>query len=189
MDRDSLIWHLRHNGRVKKKSPPRPYKSMLERIAANSVESDRLFYTDPKTGDKTPCRVWTGPRNGSGYGHIGVRRKRGPKKNTVAYLLVHRVVAELVTGIKPRSRVVKHLCNNYLCCEGGHLKIGTQKSNVQQCVKDGRHYSHWRDSKKLADERDGTSGQPPRRRATLAVSSIDEEGRTPDKPGYGGAPF
>jgi hypothetical protein len=124
---------------------------MLERIAANSIaapEGSCLTYGG------VPCRIWTGPRNGSGYGHLGVRRQRGERKGTVKYLLVHRLIARLVLGVsRLGGRVVKHLCNNYLCCEAAHLKVGTQKSNVQQCVRDGRHYSPWR---KIAAQIDAT---------------------------------
>ncbi|QII84233.1 hypothetical protein G3T20_05675 [Bordetella hinzii] len=118
---------------------PFKYPSLAERIIANTYLSDDSFY------DGTPCWVWLGPRNSAGYGQISRRFKRGPRKGKVGNFLVHRVAVQELGGRRLTSRsVVMHLCNNPLCCNPAHLKGGTQRQNMKQCVADGRHFTPFR---------------------------------------------
>lgn len=118
---------------------PFQYPSLAERIIANSYLSDESFY------DGTPCWVWMGSRNSAGYGALTRRFKRGPRKGKVGRFLVHRVAVVELGGRKLTTRsVVMHLCNNPLCCNPAHLKGGTQRQNMRQCVADGRHFTPFR---------------------------------------------
>lgn len=111
---------------------------MQERILANSHESEHWSY------DGIPCRIWDGAktvnRSGMRYGKISIRIKRGPRKGKIRSALAHREAIKAFTGRRlPAKCVGKHLCNITLCVEARHLVGGTQRSNVRQCVADGRH--------------------------------------------------
>ena len=41
-------------------------------------------------------------------------------------------------GDIPKGMVLRHLCNNAWCCNINHLKVGTQKENMEDMVKSGR---------------------------------------------------
>lgn len=113
---------------------------MQERLLWNSVESDTNSYTDPKTGEKTFCWEWTGSVNGGGYPRVTVRRKRGPKKGKPHGVGAHRESLRVfMDRTLSKSQNALHLCNNQICIHPNHLEGGTQKRNMRQCVKEGRH--------------------------------------------------
>lgn len=112
------------------------YDSLQHRIIANSIQ---VPYTDYAG---TPCWFWMGTRNNYGYGTISLRWQRGPRKGQTRKAYAHRmsVIAFKNRRLSPRQ-VVMHLCNSPWCVNPDHLVGGTQKKNVQQCVKEGRHKS------------------------------------------------
>lgn len=84
----------------------------------------------------TNCWVWTGclaksipGRRLLPYGKINVFGK---------CLCAHRVSYELNIGLIPRDSLVCHKCDNPSCVRPEHLFLGTQKDNVDDCVKKGR---------------------------------------------------
>jgi hypothetical protein len=119
---------------------PFKYPSLAERLLANSTI---LPYDDPDfthlNGD--PCWVWTGNRNGKGYGRLSVRNDRG--RPTAIY--AHRASLAAFKGIELRTEIIGlHLCNNPPCINPAHLESGTQYSNVAQAIRQGRHFQIWR---------------------------------------------
>lgn len=96
-------------------------------------------------GEWSPCWIWIGAvvtsRNGTKYGKMSTTRfKRGPRKGKKRYELPHRVVLKVFKGRVLRSRAKgMHLCNYSLCCAPDHLVGGTQRKNIRQAVKEGRH--------------------------------------------------
>ncbi len=115
------------------------YADLGERIIANSVLSETQHYNG------TPCWIWIGCRNNYGYGKIDLTWKSGPRKGTKRVALAHRIALMFFTGRKLTARsVAKHLCNTRACVNPGHLLGGTQKSNVRQCVREGRHKTPFR---------------------------------------------
>lgn len=117
---------------------PFKYADMCERIIANTVLSLENFYNG------TPCWEWTGAyttnRSGVQYGKLAVRLKKGPRKGKNKTWLVHRLVLVVFKGrIMTPKMVGRHLCNNTICANPAHLVGGTQKSNVRQAVREGRH--------------------------------------------------
>lgn len=132
---------------------PKKYASMKERILKNS----RINLTH--IWDGIPCRDWTGsvfPHRCRGldvpqpreecYGRIGVRFKSGPRKGKSKSTGAHR---ESAKAFKPwlkigTKNVVRHFCNRPICVEGHHLTGSEQRTNIKQCVKDGRHKTPFR---------------------------------------------
>jgi hypothetical protein len=84
---------------------------VLARIEARLVEVDN--------GMETPCLVWTGGRNGPGYGQMSVG---GRKKTT------HVPYYEETVGPKPPGKVLDHTCPEKACVR--HTEPVTQRENV-----------------------------------------------------------
>lgn len=77
------------------------------------------------------CWVWTGDKYGSGYGRLSI----GKGKQVRA----HRFMYEQLNGKIPDGLFACHSCDNRLCVNPSHIFIGTQKDNMQDCLKKGRH--------------------------------------------------
>lgn len=75
------------------------------------------------------CWVWLGCTYATGYGQI----TRNKKKN-----YTHRYVLELL-GHDLTDKIVLHTCDNPICCNPDHLKIGTHADNVADKVRKKRH--------------------------------------------------
>lgn len=89
--------------------------------------ADRFWSHVNKEND---CWEWLACKNNKGYGRFQVKGKaRG----------AHRVSWELCNEREiPSGMLVLHLCDNPSCVNPAHLDIGTQKENVQDCMKKGR---------------------------------------------------
>jgi hypothetical protein len=105
----------------------------------------------PKVKKSAGCWLWTGSRNGDGYGTFG---------NGGKTLLAHRVAFALEHGREPVGCVL-HRCDNSSCVRPYHLYEGTQAANMAD--RDAR----------------GRSGAPKRRgekngRAKLTLEQVAE---------------
>lgn len=69
--------------------------------------------------------------NGDGYGSYSLKHDRTIQAHRMAYILSK--------GPIPDGLWVLHTCNNGLCCNPNHLKIGTPTENSQYMVKCGRN--------------------------------------------------
>ena len=101
------------------------FRGLPENIASQIAQAKSVS-TDPKFAD---CWRWKGMvTGGSGTGLLPYgRAKTWTSKET----LVHRIVYEWKNGLLPRGLAILHLCNYSLCCNPGHLKLGTQQENMQ----------------------------------------------------------
>ena len=54
------------------------------------------------------------------------------------HLLAHRVVFQVIKQIDPAGLVVCHSCDNPICCNPGHLWLGTQADNLRDMWAKGR---------------------------------------------------
>jgi hypothetical protein len=79
------------------------------------------------------CWPWTAGHTRYGYGYIRLGKK------TVS---AHRAVFALTHTLNDTT-VVRHSCDNRLCCNPGHLLAGTQQDNIDDMMKRGR-YGRWR---------------------------------------------
>lgn len=75
------------------------------------------------------CWNWIGAKTKAGYGTYS--------KNKIQYY-THRYVL-LLLGYDLEEKVVLHTCDNPICCNPDHLKIGTHADNVADKVRKKRH--------------------------------------------------
>jgi hypothetical protein len=80
---------------------------------------ERLWSRVDRSGD---CWLWTGCRAPTGYGRIGLTRGRVES--------THRVAYELARGPIPPGAFVLHSCDNRLCCNPAHLRLGDVQDNA-----------------------------------------------------------
>lgn len=75
------------------------------------------------------CWLWTACVDKDGYGMIRVDRKN--KR-------AHRLAYELTIGPIPDGMVVCHRCDTPTCVRPGHLFLGTDRDNMDDCISKGR---------------------------------------------------
>jgi hypothetical protein len=92
---------------------------------------DVFTYVDTRGGDPDVCWPWTGALGGRdnerGYFSVG-----GVK------WLAHRLVYTLVHGEIPAGQVVRHKCDNPVCCNIAHMELGSQSDNENDKYKRDR---------------------------------------------------
>lgn len=79
------------------------------------------FIDMPTDGNPKPCWPWlagTGGKDGRGYFSA-----KGIK------WLAYRLVYTLIYGEIPSGQMVRHKCDNKLCCNPYHLELGSQSDN------------------------------------------------------------
>lgn len=72
--------------------------------------------------DPSGCWLWPNKPNGDGYSTIDERGRR---------LLLHRLVLSWYIGPLPSGVVVDHRCFNRACCNPDHLRLATDKQNIE----------------------------------------------------------
>lgn len=78
----------------------------------------------------TEAGCWEWRRSGDGrYGHFYMMGQK---------FKAHVAAALLWSGIRLRTRVLRHQCDNACCCNPGHLLPGTQKQNRWDASERGR---------------------------------------------------
>jgi hypothetical protein len=82
---------------------------------------------------KNDCIHWNGYKSiTSGHGVISIRL------NGKSYMYkAHRLAYQFYINEIPKGKLVLHNCNNVKCVNPYHLRIGTQKENVLDRIKDG----------------------------------------------------
>jgi hypothetical protein len=80
-------------------------------------------------GMEDPCWQWTGSRDSDGYGVFGVSGKTAK---------AHRFSFEYHVGTIPSGLEVMHRCDNPSCENPAHLRLGTNKNNIDDRHAKGR---------------------------------------------------
>lgn len=116
----------------------------LPRVAWRGQASivDRFWAKVNKVGPlhpllQTRCWQWTGCVVAR-YGQIGLGHPRTPGSKRWK---AHRFSWELHRGPIPVGLTVLHQCDNCLCVNPEHLKLGTQRENVHDAIHKGRRNS------------------------------------------------
>ena len=86
-----------------------------------------------KAGDE--CWMWTGA---SSTGPKSWNWQYGMMSVNGRAMGAHRVSYALFIGDIPEDMFVIHSCNQTKCVNPMHLRLGTAKENMQQCVREGR---------------------------------------------------
>lgn len=76
------------------------------------------------------CWLWTGARQGQGYGLFA--------KTRTGLVVAHRFAYEMKNGPIDRALLVCHRCDHPTCVRPSHLFAGTPSDNMQDCVAKGR---------------------------------------------------
>ena len=75
------------------------------------------------------CWKWLGRAGCNGYGRASLQKTR---------LNSHVIAYRLTKGAIPSNQLVRHTCDNKLCCNPNHLILGSRADNVQDMVDRGR---------------------------------------------------
>lgn len=96
------------------------------KLADAKLRIERRLVLNEATG----CSEWTGSLDKDGYGWVSVEGKT--RRLT-------RFWFELNRGPIPKGQMVLHHCDNPRCIALDHLFLGTNKDNVDDKVRKGRH--------------------------------------------------
>ena len=84
----------------------------------------------------TPCWIWTGGVDKSGYGRIHV--KRHCEKASGRNFFVHRLSYMIHRGYIEPEEFILHQCHVRLCCNPEHFKLGDHNDNMDDLSRSGR---------------------------------------------------
>lgn len=81
--------------------------------------------------DTNKCWNWTGKIGTDKYGKFHIRNRK-------KYCFVaHRIAYYYFKNEWAGYLLVRHKCNNKLCCNPNHLELGTDQENTQDALRDG----------------------------------------------------
>lgn len=103
---------------------------MVHRSGLTAKQQERFWAKVDKAGS---CWLWTAGKNQHGYGTYKVRSKRA-----VSVWPAHRLAYVLAKPGDISGRVVLHLCDNPLCCNPAHLKLGDHADNAKDRMRKQR---------------------------------------------------
>jgi hypothetical protein len=87
------------------------------------------FWSKVEVGSPDACWPFKDRLSSLGYGQIRHAGKR---------VMAHRIAYMDSVGPIANGLVVRHRCDNSMCCNPAHLQLGTQKDNVHDAISRGR---------------------------------------------------
>ena len=102
---------------------------MRKKIPLSDWPARFWSYVDRSAGE-AKCWPWQKATRLSGYGSIQWKGRM-----TTA----HRVAFELAKGEIEAGLIIRHTCDNPICCNPSHLLSGTFKDNAQDAIDRGRY--------------------------------------------------
>jgi hypothetical protein len=97
---------------------------------------DSFWKRVDKTSNPKGCWEWLGGKHSQGYGMFTFYPNKVRKTMTT-----HRFSAIIHQLDMSNGPLLRHLCNNTICCNPDHLKSGTQKDNMKDMYDSGRNKS------------------------------------------------
>lgn len=96
----------------------------------------RKFWSNIDRSWEDECWPWKAKTTIAGYGRLRVNGVR---------IRAHRYAYELTNGPIPDGIIIRHTCDNPICCNPDHLVAGTHVDNVMDRVKRKRtcHGARW----------------------------------------------
>jgi len=93
---------------------------------------DVFRYIDMQGGAVEPCWSWTGA--------LGGRDHRPYFTVDGSRRLAYRIVYEICNGVAIEQGIlVRHKCDNKICCNPHHLELGTHQENMNDMKERERH--------------------------------------------------
>lgn len=98
------------------------------------------FWNRVKKGAENECWIWFGPTskargNVDSYGRVDAFGFKGIYVHRIAYWLANGGALSLR---KDGDVLIRHSCDNSLCCNPAHLQMGTHADNMRDKVERGR---------------------------------------------------
>lgn len=108
-----------------------------EALGMNGFDLNTIarFWSKIDVAADTNCWEWRAALNNKGYGRFKIDGK---------LVSPHRVAYEMANGPieednhQYHGNVVMHICDNPLCCNPAHLKVGKQRDNVRDMARKHR---------------------------------------------------
>lgn len=97
------------------------------------------FWSKVTVGQEHECWPFLGARSGGRDGDsYGVFRTRLPRKQVYAHRFAYCVANGINIHELPPKVVIRHDCDNTICCNPSHLQKGSQSQNANDMVARGR---------------------------------------------------
>lgn len=102
-------------------------------------EAERFWGRCDRSGGPEACWPFSGAQAPNGYG-----KAKMPVHGSRQTERTHRIAFLIQNGWLPKGRskaslVIRHACDNRICCNPAHLEAGTQAQNVNEAIVRGRH--------------------------------------------------
>jgi len=97
-------------------------------LSAISLQDQERFWNRIEKLE-TGCWEWQAFRNRKGYGQMSLQGR---------LILAHRFSFYIHNGHLSSELFVMHICDNPPCCNPAHLRLGTNKENMQDAAQKGR---------------------------------------------------
>lgn len=96
---------------------------------------EQQYIRDRIVVDQRGCWVWQQSQNGHGYAQASKRVDGTPHWRVTAG---HRLSYEAFVRPIPHGAVLCHTCDNRLCVNPEHLRVGTQSDNIEDMLRKNR---------------------------------------------------
>ncbi len=88
-----------------------------------------IFWSLVEKKDQNQCWIWQGVVSFNGYGRFTTKVNKKVKQH-----LAHRLAYHFYHDNFDQNKMVRHRCDNKLCCNPHHLELGTQQDNMNDMV-------------------------------------------------------
>ena len=84
------------------------------------------FWSKVDPAPSSCCWEWTVSKSSNGYGQFRLHKQM---------VGAHRIAYTLAKGEIPKDLIVRHTCDNRLCCNPDHLILGTHTDNMADMLE------------------------------------------------------